>query len=88
VLEYLSGKWSEMKKRLTHLKEKKEDMDLVIGLMGKGLSLPRAIKQVITNAKEKKHAILSKNLYHFINKKKHVFITEYDSICFDYSCFT
>ncbi|RIA81939.1 hypothetical protein C1645_836155 [Glomus cerebriforme] len=35
VLEHLSSKRNEMKKRLAPLKEKKEDMDLVIGLMEK-----------------------------------------------------
>ncbi|CAI2188895.1 17631_t:CDS:2, partial [Funneliformis geosporum] len=47
ILEYLSSKWNEIKKRLAPLKERKEDMELVIGLMNK----------------------------------------EYDSVCFDYSCF-
>ncbi|GBB86617.1 hypothetical protein RclHR1_01300002 [Rhizophagus clarus] len=35
VLEYLSGKRNEMKKRLAPLKEKNEDIDLVISLMEK-----------------------------------------------------
>ncbi|CAI2169011.1 6207_t:CDS:10, partial [Funneliformis geosporum] len=47
ILEYLSSKQNEIKKHLVPLKERKEDMELVIGLMGK----------------------------------------EYDSVCFDYSCF-
>ncbi|CAG8788077.1 6998_t:CDS:1, partial [Dentiscutata erythropus] len=55
-----------------------EDMELVIDKMGKGLSLPEAIEQVLANAKGKQHASLSKNLYHFINKEKHEFIAEYD----------
>src|ERR1051325_6876225 len=75
-----------MKKCLAHLKEKKENMDLVIGLMDKGLSLPGAIEQVLANTEEKKRASLSKSLHHFINKEKHEFIAEYDSICFDCSC--
>ncbi|CAI2194438.1 7921_t:CDS:2, partial [Funneliformis geosporum] len=33
ILEYLSAKRNEIKKRLAPLKEKKEDMELVIGLM-------------------------------------------------------
>ncbi|CAB4403248.1 unnamed protein product [Rhizophagus irregularis] len=86
VLEYLSSKRNEMKKRLASLKEKKENMDLVIGLMDKGLSLPEAIEQVLANTEEKKRASLSESLHHFINKKKHEFIAEYDSICFDCSC--
>ncbi|CAB4426131.1 unnamed protein product [Rhizophagus irregularis] len=86
VLEYLSSKRNEMKKRLAPLKEKKENMDLVIGLMDKGLSLPGAIEQVLANTEEKKRASLSESLHHFINKKKHEFIAEYDSICFDCSC--
>src|SRR5438874_1398422 len=75
-----------MKKRLAVLKEKKENMDLVIGLMDKGLSLPGAIEQVLANTEEKKRASLSESLHHFINKEKHEFIAEYDSICFDCSC--
>src|ERR1044071_5750202 len=86
VLEYLSSKRNEMKKRLAPLKEKKENMDLVIGLMDKGLSLPGAIEQVLANTEEKKHVSLSESLHHFINKEKHEFIAEYDSICFDCSC--
>jgi len=74
-----------MKKRIAPLKEKKENMDLVIGLMDKGLSLPGAIEQVLVNTEEKKRASLSKSLYHFINKEKHEFIAEYDSICFNCS---
>uniref|UniRef100_U9U041 Uncharacterized protein n=1 Tax=Rhizophagus irregularis (strain DAOM 181602 / DAOM 197198 / MUCL 43194) TaxID=747089 RepID=U9U041_RHIID len=31
----VSGKWNEMKKRLTPLKDKKKNMNLIIGLMGK-----------------------------------------------------
>ncbi|CAB4407081.1 unnamed protein product [Rhizophagus irregularis] len=61
-------------------------MDLVIGLMDKGLSLPGAIEQVLANTEEKKRASLSESLHHFINKEKHEFIAEYDSICFDCSC--
>jgi DNA polymerase elongation subunit (family B) len=67
------------------LKERKEDMELVIGLMGKGLSLPEAIEYVLAKAEEKKRANLNKNLYYFINKEKHEFMAEYDSVCFDYS---
>ena len=61
-------------------------MDLVIDLMDKGLSLSRAIKQVLANVKEKKRASLSKDLYHFINKEKYKFMAEYNSVYFDYSC--
>src|SRR5581483_10072266 len=68
------------------MKEKKEDMELVIGLMGKDLSLPEAIEHILAKAEEKKHVSLNKNLYHFINKEKHEFMTEYDSVCFVYSC--
>ena len=68
------------------MKEKKENMDLVIGLMDKGLSLPGAIEQVLANTEKKKRASLSESLHHFINKEKHEFIAEYDSICFDCSC--
>ncbi|CAI2189496.1 12734_t:CDS:2, partial [Funneliformis geosporum] len=87
ILEYLSSKRNEIKKRLAPLKERKEDMELVIGLMGKGLSLPEAIEYVLAKAEEKKRANLNKNLYYFINKEKHEFMAEYDSVCFDYSCF-
>ncbi|PKB91921.1 hypothetical protein RhiirA5_446951, partial [Rhizophagus irregularis] len=52
VLEYLSGKRNEMKKRLAPLKEKKEDMDLVISSMGKSLSLSEAIEQILANAEK------------------------------------
>ncbi|CAB5098471.1 unnamed protein product [Rhizophagus irregularis] len=86
VLEYLSGKRNEMKKRLAPLKEKKEDMDLVISSMGKSLSLSEAIEQILANAEVEKHNGFTKNLYHFIHKEKHEFIAEYDSICFDCSC--
>src|SRR3990170_8422137 len=86
VLEYLSGKRNEMKKRLAPLKEKKEDMDLVISLMGRGLSLSEAIEQILASAKVEKHSGLTNNLYHFIHKEKHEFIAEYDFICFDCSC--
>src|SRR6185437_4372010 len=61
VLEYLSSKRNEMKKCLAPLKEKKENMDLVIGLMDKGLSLPGAIEQVLANTEEKKRASLSES---------------------------
>ncbi|PKY31988.1 DNA/RNA polymerase [Rhizophagus irregularis] len=50
------------------------------------LSLPGAIEQVLANTEEKKSASLSESLHHFINKGKHEFIAEYDSICFDCSC--
>ncbi|RGB25281.1 hypothetical protein C1646_771967 [Rhizophagus diaphanus] len=86
MLEYLYYKWIEVKKRLALLKDKKEDMELVIGLMGKGLSLPEAIEQVLANVEGKKRVSLTKNLYHFINKARYEFMAEYDSICFDYSC--
>ncbi|PKK63436.1 DNA/RNA polymerase [Rhizophagus irregularis] len=86
VLENLSGKRNEMKKRLAPLKEKKEDMDLVISSMDKGLSLSEAIKQILANAEVEKLSGLTKNLYHFIHKEKHEFMAEYDSICFDCSC--
>src|ERR1051325_7826389 len=86
VLEYLSSKRNEMKKRLAPLKEKKEDMELVIASMGKGLSLPEAIEKELANAEGKKRDSLTKNLYHFINKARHEFMAEYDSICFDCSC--
>ncbi|CAG8683643.1 18264_t:CDS:2, partial [Cetraspora pellucida] len=86
ILEYLSGKRNEMKKRLAPLKEKKDDIGLVIGLMDKGLSLPEAIKQVLAKVKKKKCTSLNKNLYYFINKEEHEFKVEYDSVCFDYSC--
>ncbi|GES84373.1 DNA polymerase family B-domain-containing protein [Rhizophagus clarus] len=45
VLEYLSSKRNEMKKCLAPLKEKKEDMELIIASMGKGLSLPETIEK-------------------------------------------
>ncbi|POG75196.1 hypothetical protein GLOIN_2v1770577 [Rhizophagus irregularis DAOM 181602=DAOM 197198] len=80
------GKRNEMKKRLAPLKEKKEDIDLVISSMGKSLSLSEAIKQILANAEVEKCNGLSKNLYHFIHKEKYEFIAEYDSICFDCSC--
>src|SRR6266542_2167521 len=86
VLEYLYDKRVEMKKHLAPLKDKKEDMELVIGLMGKGLSLPEAIEKELANVEGKKHASFSENLYHFINKEKHEFMAEYDLIYFDYSC--
>jgi DNA polymerase elongation subunit (family B) len=86
ILEYLSIKRNEIKKRLAPVKEKKEDMELVIGLMGKDLSLPEAIEHILAKAEEKKRASLNKNLYHFINKEKHEFMAEYDLVCFDYSC--
>ena len=86
VLEYLSGKRNEMKKRLAPLKEKKEDMDLVISSMGRGLSLSEAIEQILASAEVEKRSGLTNNLYHFIHKEKHEFIAEYDFICFDCSC--
>ena len=86
MLEYLSGKRNEMKKRLVPLKAKKEDMELVISLLGKSLSLSEAIEQVLANTKKEKRTGLTKNLYHFINKEKHEFMAEYDSVCFDCSC--
>ena len=85
-MEYLSAKQNELKRRLAPLKAKKEDMDLVISSMGKGLSLSEAIKQVLANAKKEKHSGLANNLYHFIHKEKHEFIAEYNSLCFDCSC--
>ncbi|PKY61482.1 DNA/RNA polymerase, partial [Rhizophagus irregularis] len=83
---FAGGKRNEMKKRLAPLKEKKEDMDLVISSMGKSLSLSEAIEQILANAEVEKRNGLTKNLYHFIHKEKHEFIAEYDSICFDCSC--
>ncbi|RIA79204.1 hypothetical protein C1645_841267, partial [Glomus cerebriforme] len=56
VLEYLSAKRNELKRRLAPLKAKKEDMDLVISSMGKGLSLSEAIEQVLANAEKEKHS--------------------------------
>ena len=85
-MEYLSGKRNEMKKRLAPLKEKKEDMDLVISSMGRGLSLSEAIEQILVNAEVEKCSSLTNNLYHFIHKEKHEFIAEYDFICFNCSC--
>ncbi|CAG8583261.1 20708_t:CDS:2 [Cetraspora pellucida] len=58
ILEYLSGKQNKMKKCLASLKETKEDIGLVIGLMDKGLSLPEAIEQVLAKAEEKKSEAL------------------------------
>ncbi|RIA91187.1 hypothetical protein C1645_737265 [Glomus cerebriforme] len=75
-----------MKKCLTFLKEKKKDIELVIALMGKGLSLLGAIEKKLANVKEKKCASLTKNLYHFFKGTRDKFMTEYNSICFDYSC--
>ena len=88
MLEYLSGKWNEMKKRLAPLKAKKKDMKLVVSSLGldESLSLLEAIEQVLANVKKEKCTDLTKNLYHFINQEKHEFMTEYDSICFDCSC--
>ena len=85
-MEYLSAKRNELKRHLTPLKAKKEDMDLVISSIGKGLSLSEAIEQVLANAEKEKHSSLANNLYHFIHKEKHEFIAEYDFICFDCSC--
>ncbi|CAG8448252.1 2745_t:CDS:2 [Cetraspora pellucida] len=56
ILEYLSDKQNEMKKHLAPLKEKKEDINLVISSMGKGLLLLKAIEQVLENMKKEKHA--------------------------------
>src|SRR6266498_332283 len=67
VLKYLYGKRVEMKKCLAPLKDKKEDIELVIGLIGKGLSLSGAIEKEVANVEEKKRASLSENLYYFIN---------------------
>ena len=75
-----------MKKHLAPLKEKKEDMDLVISSMGRGLSLSEAIEQILASAEVEKCSGLTNNLYHFIHKEKHEFIAEYDFICFDCSC--
>ncbi|CAI2182763.1 8203_t:CDS:2 [Funneliformis geosporum] len=50
------------------------------------LSLSGVIEQVLANAEEEKCSDLTKNIYHFINKEKHGFMVEYDSICFDSSC--
>ncbi|GBB93123.1 hypothetical protein RclHR1_21130001 [Rhizophagus clarus] len=86
VLKYLSVKQVEIKKCLAPVKEKKEVMELVMGLMDKDLSLPEAIEHVLVKVEEKNHASLNKNLYHFINKEKHEFMAEYDSVCFEYSC--
>ena len=86
VLEYLSAKRNELKRRLAPLKAKKEDMDLVISSMGKGLSLSEAIEQVLANAEKEKHSGLANNLYHFIHKEKHEFIEEYNSLYFNCSC--
>jgi DNA polymerase elongation subunit (family B) len=75
-----------MKKRLVPLKGKKEDMNLVISLMDKGLLLSEAIEHVLANAEEGKHNGLAENLYHFISKEKREFMVEYESVCFDCSC--
>ncbi|GES77180.1 DNA polymerase family B-domain-containing protein [Rhizophagus clarus] len=86
VLKYLSGKRNEMKKCLAPLKEKKEDMELVIASMGKGLSLSGTIEKELANVEGKKHASLTKNLYHFLKGTRDEFMAEYNSICFDCSC--
>jgi DNA polymerase elongation subunit (family B) len=86
VLEYLSNKQNELKRHFAPLKAKKEDMDLIISSMGKGLSLSEVIEQILANTEEKKYASLNKNLYYFINKEKHEFMAEYNSLCFVYSC--
>jgi DNA polymerase elongation subunit (family B) len=88
VLEYLSAKRNEMKKRLAPLKAKKKDMELVISSLGlgKSLSLSEAIEQVLANAKKEKRTGLTKNLYYFINQEKHEFMAEYDSVSFECSC--
>ena len=75
-----------MKKRLAPLKEKKEDMDLVISSIGRGLSLSEAIKQILASAEIEKRSRLTNNLYHFIHKEKHEFIEEYNSLYFNCSC--
>jgi DNA polymerase elongation subunit (family B) len=86
VLEYLSNKRNELKRCLAPLKAKKEDMDLVISSMDKGLLLSEAIEQILANTEEKKCASLNKNLYYFINKEKHEFMAEYNSLYFVCSC--
>src|SRR4051794_6568079 len=86
MLKYLSDKRNEMKMRLAPLKAKKENMELVINSLSKSLLLSEAIEQVLANTKGEKCTGLIKNLYHFINKKKHEFIAEYDSVCFNCSC--
>src|SRR2546421_12514128 len=53
--------------------------------MGKDLLISEGIEQILAKAEEKKRVSLNKNLYHFINKEKHEFMAEYDSVCFDYS---
>ncbi|CAI2193197.1 17179_t:CDS:2, partial [Funneliformis geosporum] len=85
VLEYLFAKQNEIKKCFASLKEKKENMELVIASIGKGLSLPGAIKKELANMEGKKHARLTKNLYCclFKDKLRNEFMAEYDSICFD-----
>jgi len=47
-----------MKKHLALLKEKKEDMDLVISSMGRGLSLSEAIEQILVSAEVKNVVVL------------------------------
>ncbi len=75
-----------MKKCLAPLKEKKENMELVIALMGKDLLLSRAIKKELVNVKKKKCVRITKNLYYFLKEIRDEFIAKYDSIYFDCSC--
>ncbi|CAI2193482.1 1084_t:CDS:2, partial [Funneliformis geosporum] len=61
--------WSIKHNNIPEEKEKNEDMELVIGLMCKDLSLSEAIEHILAKAEEEKRDSLNKNLYYFINKE-------------------
>jgi len=60
-----------MKKHLAPLKDKKEDMELVIGLISKGLSLPGAIEKKLANVEGKNVPALAK-IYTILLIKKSI----------------
>ncbi|RHZ63691.1 hypothetical protein Glove_328g103 [Diversispora epigaea] len=85
VLKELLMKRNKMKKCLTPLSEKKENMELILSNIGER-TIPEAIEYILKNAEKDNCDKLTKKLHPFINKNNREFMVEYNSICFDHAC--
>ena len=87
VLEKLLDKRNKMKFDLAILGKKKEYMELVIRKMKKrNLSLTDAIDNILDNTENKEERSAKIEILIPFSKDYNVFITEYESVCFDYTC--
>ncbi|RHZ57140.1 hypothetical protein Glove_393g50 [Diversispora epigaea] len=85
VLKELLMKRNKMKKCLTPLSEKKENMELILSNIEER-TIPEAIEYILKNAEKDNRDKLTKKLHPFINKNNREFMVEYNSICFDHAC--